>query len=192
MSVTVTNLIQGPATLYAAVFGATEPAKTTAALTGAPAVDWVDLGGTVDGLTWNMNRDVAKMSVDQITYRVGSRVVEADDTFETKLAEPTLDNLKLILNGGTITIGATTSLGVNDYEPDVSNSATQMTYRALLFDGWAPNGKRRRVIVRKVCSSDNASFNYARADQSTFGVTLAAHYVSASIKPFQVLDDVTT
>lgn len=191
MSVTVTNLIQGPADLYVATFGAAEPAKTTSALNAAPSAPWTNLGGTIDGLTWNMNRDVSKLSVDQVTYRVGSRVVEADDTFETKLAEPTLDNLLLVLNGGTITVGATTELGVNNYEPDVSNSATQMTYRALMIDGWAPNGKRRRVIVRKVCSSDNASFNYSRTDQSTFGVTFAAHYVSTSVKPFQVLDDVT-
>lgn len=191
MAVTVTNLIQGPATIYTGQFGVTEPAKTTAALQGAPGAGWTDLGGTIDGLTWNMNREVSKLQVDQITYRVGSRVTEQDDTFETKLAEATLDNLKLILNGGTVTVGATTELGVNNYEPDVSTSATQMLYTALLFDGWAPNGKRRRVIVRKVCSADNASFNYSRTDQSTFGVTFAAHYVSSSIKPFQVFDDVT-
>ncbi len=192
MAVTATNLIQGPADLYVGVFGVAEPAKTTAALTGAPGAGWTSLGGTLDGLTWNMNREVSKLMVDQITYRVGSRVTEADDTFETKLAEPTLDNLKVILNGGTVTVGATTELGVNNYEPDVSNSATQMTYAALLIDGWAPNGKRRRVIVRKVCSSDNVSFNASRTDQSTFSVTFAAHWVSNSIKPFIVLDDVTT
>jgi len=191
MPVTATNLIQGPFDIYTGMFGVTEPAKTTAALTGAPGAGWTALGGTLDGLTWNMNREVSKLSVDQVTYRIGSRVTEADDTFETKLAEPTLDNLKLILNGGTVTVGATTELGVNNYEPDVSNAATQMTYTALLLDGWAPNGKRRRVIVRKVCSSDNASFNASRTDQSTFGVTFAAHWVSNSIKPFIVLDDVT-
>lgn len=191
MGVTTTNLIQGPATIYGAAFGAAEPAKTTSALNAAPSAPWVDLGGTLDGLTWNMNREVSKLMVDQVTYRVGSRVTDADDTFETRLAEATLDNLKLILNGGTITVGATTELGVNNFEPDVSNSATQMGYAALLIDGWAPNGKRRRVIVRKVCSSDNASFNYSRTDQSAFNVTFAAHYVSSSIKPYIVLDDVT-
>lgn len=191
MSVTVTNLIQGPATLWYGSFGVTEPAKTTVALNGDPGVGWTELGGTLDGLKWNMNREVSKLMVDQITYRVGSRVTEQDDTFETKLAEATLENLKFVLNGGTITIGATTELGVNNYEPDVSNAATQMTYKALLFDGWAPNGKRRRVIVRKVCSADNVSFNASRTDQSTFEVTMAAHYVSSSIKPFQVFDDVT-
>lgn len=192
MAVTATNLIQGPATIWAGVFGVTEPAKTTAALTGAPGAGWTDLGGTLDGLTWNMNREYAKLMVDQISYRVGTRLTEADDTFETKLAEPTLDNLKLILNGGTVTVGATAAVGVNDFEPDVTNAATQMTYGAILLDGWAPNGKRRRVIARKVCTSDNTSFNASRTDQSSFSVTWAAHYVSTGIKPFVVLDDVTT
>jgi hypothetical protein len=191
MGVTATNLIQGPATIYAGVFGVAEPAKTTAALTAVPGVGWTDVGGTLDGLTWNMNREYSKLMVDQISYRVGTRLTEADDTFETKLAEATLDNLKLILNGGTVTVGATTELGVNNFEPSVDNAATQMTYSALLIDGWAPNGKRRRVIVRKVCASDNASFNASRTDQSAFGVTFAAHYVSSSIRPFQVFDDVT-
>ena len=192
MGVTATNLIHGPATIWVGSFGVTEPAKTTAALNAAPGVGWTDVGGTLDGLTWNMNREVAKLSVDQITYRVGSRVTEQDDTFETRLAEPTLENLKLALaNVGTITVGATTELGVNNFEPDISNSATQMTYGALLIDGWAPNGKRRRVIVRKVCSSDNVAFNYSRTDQSAFNLTFAAHYVSSSIKPYIVLDDVT-
>jgi hypothetical protein len=191
MGVTATNLIHGPATIYAGVFGVAEPAKTTAALIGAPGAGWTDVGGTLDGLTWNMNREYSKLMVDQISYRVGTRLTEADDTFETKLAEPTLDNLKLVLNGGTVTVGATTELGVNNFEPSVDNAATQMTYGALLIDGWAPNGKRRRIIVRKVCASDNASFNASRTDQSTFGVTFAAHYVSSSIKPFIVLDDVS-
>ena len=191
MAVTATNLIQGPATVYAGVFGVTEPAKTTSALNAAPGAGWTDLGGTLGGLTWNMNREYSKLMVDQISYRVGTRLTDADDTFETRLAEPTLENLKLILNGGTITVGATTELGINNYEPDVSNAATQMSYGAILFDGWAPNGKRRRVIVRKVCSSDNAVFNAQREEQSAFNVTFAAHYVSASIKPFQVFDDVT-
>ena len=191
MGVTATNLMQGPVTIYAGIFGVTEPAKTVAALNSAPGVGWTDVGGTLDGLTWNMNREVSKLSVDQITYRVGSRVTEADDTFETKLAEPTLENLKLALNGGTITVGATTELGLKYFEPDVTNAATQMVYGALCLDGWAPNGKRRRVIVRKVCSSDNVSFNASRTDQSTFGLTFAAHWVSDSIKPFWVVDDVS-
>lgn len=190
-TVTASNLIMGPATIWVADFGAAEPALTTAALIANPAAPWVEVGGTNDGLDWQMNREYEKLTVDQIAYRLGTRLTEADDTFETKLAEPTLDNLKLILNGGTIVVGATTSLGVNNYEPNNANSATQMVYKALLIDGYAPNAKRRRVIVRKVCSSDKAAFNFSRTDQSNFDVMFAAHYVSSSIAPFQVQDDVT-
>ena len=59
MAVTTTNLIMGPANLYIATFGATEPADTDVNTT-PPASSWTDLGGTQDGV---------KLSIDQ-TYTV--------------------------------------------------------------------------------------------------------------------------
>ena len=50
---------------------------------------------------------------------------------------------------------------------------------------------RRRVVVRKVLSIDDVETAYKKDEMNLFPVTFAAHYVSASIKPFRVIDQLT-
>lgn len=186
MAVTATNLTAGPGTLYTGLFGATEPAST--AIATAPAVGWTDAGGTQGGVKLTVSQEYFELEVDQVVDVPGRRITKRDMQVVTSLAEPTLDNLKIVLNGGTITTAPAVSA---TYDPDDSISSTQPTYKALLFDGWAPNGKRRRVVVRKVLSIDAVESEYKKDGQTLFPVTFGAHWVSASIKPFQILDDIT-
>ncbi len=186
MAVTATNLIQGPGTLYTGDFGETEPADT--AVASAPGGDWTDVGGTQDGVSLNIEQEYAELEVDQVVDIPGRRLVKRDMQVVTNLAEPTLDNLALVLNGGTLGSGGTGGTAYESYEPDAATSATQPNYKALLFDGYAPNGKQRRVIVRKVLSIEPIETAYKKDEMTLFPVTFAAHWVSASIKPFKVVD----
>lgn len=184
MAVTATNLVQGPATLYSGAFGATEPADT-AVNTTPPASSWTDVGGTQDGLKLTVDQSYTELEVDQVVDRVGSRLTKRDFMVETSMAEPTLTNLSLALNGGTSASGA----GYASFEPSFASSATQPTYKALLFDGWAPGGAfTRRGIVRKALSVDAVEIGYTKDKQTLFGVKFAAHYVSASIAPIHIVD----
>ncbi len=176
MAVTTTNLIQGPATLYSGAFQAAEPADT-AVNTTPQASAWTDCGGTQGGVKLSIAQTYGELDVDQITLRVGSRLTKADYTVETTFAEVTLNNLSYALNGGTSASGA----GFASYDPNVTSSATQPAYSAMLFDGWAPNNFKRRVIVRKVLSTDNIDVEYTKDKQTLLAVKFSAHYVSSTV-----------
>lgn len=183
MSVTATNLILGPGTLYTAVFGATEPLP--AVLTSDPdSLVWTDVGGTTDGVNMMMNQDFTELTVDQIVDRLGSRLTKRDVTVQTNMAEATLENLAMALNGASITSGS----GYKTLQPNFATSATQPTYKAILIDGFAPGGFRRRLIVRKVLSTANVELAYKKDAQTVMAVTFTAHYVSSSIAPYQWWD----
>lgn len=186
MAVTATNLIQGPGTLYTDAFGGTEPADT--AVASAPGGSWVDVGATQDGVTLSIEQEYAELEVDQVVDVPGRRLTKRDFRVSTNMAEPTLVNLALALNGGTNGSGGTGATAYLSYDPAMDTSATQPTYKALLFDGYAPNGKVRRVIVRKALSVEPVETSYKKDEQTLFPVTFAAHWVSTSIKPFHVVD----
>lgn len=184
MAVTATNLTQGPATLYTGAFGATEPADTVVNTT-PPSSSWTDVGGTNDGVKLSIDQTYTELEVDQIVDRVGSRLTKRDFMVETTFAEPTLANLSLAMNGGTSASGS----GYSSFEPSYASSATQPTYKALLFDGWAPGGAyNRRVIVRKALSTDATELAYTKDKMTVYGVKFAGHYVSASIAPIHIVD----
>lgn len=183
MAVTATNLIQGPATLYKGNFGATEPADS--AVNTVPAASaWTDLGGTQDGVKLGVDQTYSELEVDQITLRVGSRLTKQDFTIETSLAEPTLENLSLVLNGGTSASGS----GWKSFDPNVTSSATQPNYFAVILDGYAPEQYRRRVIARKMLNTDSAELAYTKDKQTLIPAKFAGHYVSEGIKPFHIVD----
>lgn len=182
-----TNLIAGPASLHTGAFGVTEPADTAVAT--APGVGWTDVGGTDDGVTLNVSREYIKLRMDQIVDTPARRMTERDVTIVTNMAEGTLANLNIALaqseapeTGGT---GATAFAAI-DIEGD--DAGAEPTYIAVLVDGKAPNGKRRRIIGRKCLSIEEVEFAYKKDEQTFFPVTFACHWVSSSIRPVRIVD----
>lgn len=176
MPVTSTNLIQGPATLYCAPFGTAEPAT----LATAPGAGWVDVGGTKDGVELAVADEYAVLGVDQIIYEVERRRTARVVTVKTNLAEATLENLARALNN--------TAPTASKLVADDGLTAFSPAYQAVLFDGIAPGGFRRRFIVRKVLGTDSVAVAYKKSDQTVIPVTFTGHWVSTSIKPFDVTD----
>lgn len=182
MAVTASNLVLGSATLYIGAFGAAEPADAKV----APAVAWTDLGATTDGVTITVSPDYTELVADQVIDRVGSRMTARTITVSTNLAEATLANFKTAVSGGTVTSAS----GKSTFDLDIANSG-EPAYQALLIDGIAPGGKRRRIIVRKVLSTDDVEFAYSKEDQTVYSVTFTAHYVDAVKSPLSIVDEVT-
>lgn len=182
MSVTVTDLTQGPATLYRGNFGAAEPLET--AVNDTPAASaWSDVGGTTDGAKLSIKTEFSMLEVDQLIDVPGSRAKLREITVETNMAEPSLENLSYALNGGTISTGS----GWKAFEPVDSDAATQPNYSALLIHGWFGTA-RRMVILRKVLSVEGTETEYKKDGQTVFKVKIQAFYVSASIRPFRIID----
>lgn len=177
MSVTSTNLIQGPATLYVGAFGAEEPLTVDA----APGVDWVDVGGTRDGVELIIAKSYAVLSVDQIVDEIGRTVTERKVSVKTVLAEATLANLARVVNETAPSTGV--------FTPDTGLAAFSPDYQAVLLDGIAPGGARRRIIVRKVLATDSVGTAYKKDGMTLLPVTFTGHWVSTSIAPFEIEDD---
>lgn len=183
MAVTSTNLIQGPATLYTGLYGATEPAD--AAVNSTPqASAWSDVGGTSGGVTLTIDQTYSQLEVDQVVDQIGSRLTKRMFTIETEMAEATLENLSAALNGGTAATGA----GYKTLEPLFASSATQPQYGALLMDGWGANSFRRRAIVRRTLSTDAVASAYTKDKQTNFKVKWMGHYVSSTIAPLHIVE----
>lgn len=184
MTVTVTNLLAGPATaVWVADFGATEPAT----LDADPGVGWTDVGGTLGGLRLIADQEFFRLEVDQIPGRVGSELTSEDFQVATSLAEATLENYARVRNASDDDVTA----GVGEKSLELGGAAVHAApnYRALLVEGRAPNGKKRRVIVRKVLSTASVEAAMEKGGQTAFPVTWTGHYVSASIKPIRMIDE---
>lgn len=176
MPVTSTNLIQGPATVYVAPFGTPEPAT----IATAPAAAWVDVGGTKGGLELNISSEFATLTVDQIVDIIESRRTGREVTAKTTLAEATLQNIAQAT--------ANTAPVANVLELDDGLAAFKPAYSAVLIDGIAPGGYRRRIIVRKTLPTDAVGIGYKKDDQTVVPVTWKLHWVSTVIKPLKIED----
>lgn len=192
MAATVTNLISGPGEIYTGAFGATEPVDTAVGTEPLVAPDsgaWTDAGATSDGVNLVIGQEFFELEIDQIIERAGSRQTKRTFDIQTNMAEVTLANLALAINStaGVVASG-TGATAISKLEPDTTTSVQQPTYRALIFDGWAPDSKRRRVKARKMLANDNVEIAYKKGELTVLAVTWAGHFVSNSIKPFDIVD----
>lgn len=147
----------------------------------------------MDGLNLVVNLEYTELEVDQIVDAVGRRITKREIRLETKLAEPTLENLALSTNSPDSTI--TTGSGFKAWEPELGNSAVVPHYFALILDGGAPllpDGEpaNRRAILRKCLSVSEITQTNHKEDQAAFEVAFHAHYVSGMVKPIHVVDQV--
>lgn len=176
MSVTVTNLLQGPAAVWIGTFGATEPVNADA----APGTGWTNVGGTDGGAKLTVSQSYSNLTVDQIAMPVGSRMTDLSVSVDTSLAEATLANLKTALN---MAAGAGTSL---ELDPTITNA--DPNYAAVLLIGQRPGGGNRLVIIRRALATGNVELAYAKDKQTVIPVTFSGFYVSAAVKPIKIDD----
>lgn len=187
MTVTVTNLLAGPSNLYIGVFGAAEPATAIATIT--TPTPWYDCGGTSGGLKLKVTEDYFELDVDQITAIPESRLQKWSASLMTNLAEITLENMARIENelaAAVVTVSMDKKLNLGLKVPGAPPN-----YVALLMDGKSPSGKNRRVIIRRALQVGDVEQANAKDGQTLLPAEWRAHYVSASISPICILDDVT-
>lgn len=186
------QVLQGAGRMYTGLFsatGANEPALS--AINSQPQGSaWTYTGFTSDGLTITVDQSFSEMRVDQLADRVGTKLTERQLSIQANLAEATLANLVLGMNGGTVTTAASYSY----YEPVYDGSELQPIYIAVLFDGYAPSSpagvtKRRRIILRKAISTENIESSYKKDSLTLVPVTFTSHYVSDAVAPFRIVDE---
>ncbi len=126
----------------------------------------------------------SELTCDQIVDRVGSRLTKRDFMVSTNLAEGTLENLSMALNGGTAASGT----GFKSWEPNAASSATQPNYRAFLLDGIAPNSLVRKVVLRRAVNVAKVEMAWMKDKQLLIPCEFTGHYVSPSIRPIRLID----
>jgi hypothetical protein len=99
--------------------------------------------------------------------------------------------LTLATDGSAASI---TKATYQQFEPLSSTDAFQPTYSALLLAGPAPGmvaSYRRFVVVRKVLSTSGFELTWKKDDPSTLTAKFGAYYVSDSIKPIRIIDQLS-
>lgn len=182
MSVTPGNLAMGPGDMYVANFGAAEPLPVE--INGTPAVSaWSSVGGTMGGLAFTITNTWKELDVDQLIETPERRRTKREVTLKTSMAEVTLANFVIAMTGGTV---STADTNADVYTPDDVTSGNSPTYKAILFDGFGGGGFRRRVKIRKALNADNTDVQFHPDNQTTYPVTFHSHYVSPSIRSWEV------
>ena len=183
-----TNIIAGAAELYRGEFGATEPLDT--ALNDPIAGDFSSLGGTDDGVTLNVAHEWMNLRMDQIIDSAGKRKTGRTITVATNLVEGTLENLLLAMSQSETTIdsGGTAGTAWKGFEVEGDDSGAEPEYSAIILRGRAPGGNRRLFVLRKALSVEDVESAYKKDDQWLIPVTFECHWVSASVRPFRVVE----
>jgi len=127
-----------------------------------------------------------QQNVDQLVDPVGARLTKRAISVTTQLAEATLQNLSLALNG-LLTISPQS--GYSTAMLQTTTSATQPEYTSLIIDGWAPTtgttetSCRRRAILYKGLTQSKISMEYDMQKNAVYSVVWTAYWVSPSISP---------
>jgi hypothetical protein len=186
MSVNPQNFVQGPASLYLAVFGSAEPADSTATVAGGPPGGvWVDAGGTEMPVVIEEDVTYADQKVTQIPMATGARETDYVVTVKTMMSEVNVANLQWAMNQlNTVSVNA----GYTAVDRIVGAASSQPTYAALIVDGWGPMlstgaPARWRHIIRKVISKPKIMRNYDPTKMVGYDVTFQSYWISTSITP---------
>jgi hypothetical protein len=186
MAVTTTNLIQGPATLYTGAVGNAEPTSIAGAASGAaPSTGWTDVGGTKEGITLAIADTWSDLEVDQLVIAADSRRTMRKVTIKTVMAEATLGNLAIGISNSA------PASGLLQIDDGLANGGFLPTFYALIIDGTAPGGFRRRIKVRKVLSVASVEMAYKKDGETLIPVTFQAYYVSSSIRAAVIEDAIS-
>jgi hypothetical protein len=192
MAIQPLNVCMGPASVYWAPFGATEPAYSAITTPPSSAV-WTDVGGTADGssILLEIEMSFTDIGCEQLIDPIGARLSKRVIQVTASLEEATLTNMQLAMNQlVTITPGS----GYSVLDPTVSQLATQPQYSAIIIDGWAPTTGttetecKRRMIIRKCLSSSKVDLEYEKTKAVLFNTTWTGYYVSSSVAPFEIID----
>jgi hypothetical protein len=181
----------GPATLYWAPAGTTEP--TYASIANPPGTAWTDVGATADGssVLLEVEHTLTEISAEQLVDPLGARLSKRVIQVTAALEEGTLQNMQLAMNQLlTLSVGA----GYTVADPITTLASSQPTYTALMIDGFAPTTGtteqvcKRRMIVRRCLSSSKVDLEYEKTKPVLFNTTWTGYFVSSSVSPFEIID----
>jgi hypothetical protein len=158
------NVLVGLARCFTQPYDPTTPPalpEDTVALAGTWSTPWVPVGATEEGMSFSASRDTQDIKIEEQPNPVDKRQTSASYTMALTLAEDTMHTMVLSYGGSiTITAAGTTTPGIQQL-----NMSSDLSYFAFAFEGRAPSGFWRRVLVPIVVSVGEAETAYRRAEE---------------------------
>ena len=161
-SIATPNILTDPGFLFRAPLGTAVPTNTVTAgvFTDAWDTAWVPLGATENGSQFTYSSTVEALRVAEFFDPVQYATTERSGRFAFNLADYTLTNWNVALNGGTLTVvsgtGATT---LTKYEPPAPGEEV----RCML--GWESLDGTLRTVCYQTFQGGEVQSAYAKAPQ---------------------------
>jgi hypothetical protein len=162
-TVDAVKVMSGQTRLFIAAYNLSSPPALpadTVDLNGAWPVAWTPVGATVDGVTRRFGRNVTDVRIEESPLPLDKLTDNANVSHSANLAQDTLDTIKLVYGGGTITTQAPASGIIGKRTLVLSDD---LEYLVLGAESANEYGFWRRMLVPKVVSVSSAETAYRRA-----------------------------
>jgi hypothetical protein len=154
----VSKVIVGPVKLMTAPKGTSLPAFTGDTITWPSG--WVNPGYTEDGLTMGYQPTVVEVLVDEEPSPIYELLDKEKATVAAKMSQGTLDNLKLAISGGTLSVTAAGVGQVALQRLDVGGGTLQEVM--VGFEGLSPAGFWRVMVAYRANVKANLALAFKR------------------------------
>lgn len=154
------NLLQDAGYLFRAPLLTAEPTNTVVGskFTDAWPGAFISLGATEDGSEFNYESKVEPAMVAEFFDPIKYSTTERSGSFAFNLADYTLANFKVALNGGTLTVvSGTGTTQLNSYTPPTPGTEV----RTML--GWESLDNTMRVIVYQCINGGTIKSSFKKA-----------------------------
>lgn len=175
---TASNVLVGEAQAY------TAPSNTAAPVIGTnglvtPAAPWVEVGFTVNGLTFEVDGKTTPVYVDELSTPVLIVPDQTDVSATFEMSEDTLPNALIAYGRGSLaSVAATTTVPGTD----TLTFSDALNTLAFCFTGTDVHGLSRLVYIPNCLSVAKVSTKYQRSKaQRSYPVTLQAVCPMSSI-----------
>jgi hypothetical protein len=183
LAVATPALLSDPGWLFRAPLGSTLPTHTVAGsvFTDAWPAAWLPLGATVEGSTFSYETTTEAMRVAELFDPVKYATTERTGSFAFALAEYSLTNLKIALNGGTITTTGTGATSLNTYTLPTPGQEV----RSMI--GWESADSTVRLVVLQALNSGTVEMAFQKApDFARIPMEFQMEVPAGSSQPFNI------
>ncbi len=158
----VPQVLTDPGFLFVAPLASTLPTNTVlgSKFTDSWPAAWVPLGATTEGSTFSYSTTVEAIMVAEFFDPIKYATTERSGNIAFNLADFTLKNYKLALNGGIGAIAPTTGTGTTalyDYEPVAPGNEVRVMV------GWESTDATMRLILRQTLQGGEVSSAFQKA-----------------------------
>jgi hypothetical protein len=178
------TILVDPGWLFWAPLATAVPTHTVAGsvFTDTWSAPWVWLGATAEGSTLTTSMSVEYVRAAEIFNPVGSSITEQNSSISFALMSYTLNNLKRILNGGTIaTVSGTGATTLSKFSPPTSSQIV----RSMI--GWESTDGTTRAVLYQCLNTADVEQQFKKApDAATLPATFSCEVPSGSSFPYEM------